>query len=47
MPSWINEMNAIRTDIAHGNEELDYERILYISSKLVLLKQKTRDILKK
>lgn len=47
MPSWINEMNAIRTDIAHGNEEINYNRILYISSKLVLLKEKTRDILKK
>ncbi|MGX7012342.1 methylamine utilization protein MauJ [Lactococcus cremoris] len=47
MPSWINEMNDIRTDIAHGNKKIDYERILFISSKLALLKEKTRDILKK
>jgi hypothetical protein len=47
MPRWISEMNDIRINIAHGTEPINFERIIEISKKLPLLKNKATELLGK
>lgn len=47
MPNWINEMNDIRSLIAHGFNVINYDRIVSINEKLPILKENARNILKK